>query len=88
MTKQLEQLITAENVKNIGESIAVSAMKKMMLCSGSALNETTRLFKGGTVKTTYRNYDIYIVVQEKRAYFKLFEICSYIFLYLASFYLL
>ena len=31
MTKQIEQLITEENVKNIGESIAVSAMKKMML---------------------------------------------------------
>lgn len=24
--------------------------------------ETTRLFKGGTVKTTYRNFDIYVVV--------------------------
>ena len=24
--------------------------------------ETTRLFKGGTVKTTYRNYDVYVVV--------------------------
>ena len=43
MTKQLEQLITAENVKNIGESIAVSAMKKMMLFSGNALNDLYRM---------------------------------------------
>ena len=43
MTKQLEQLITAENVKNIGESIAVSAMKKMKLVSSSALNDLYRM---------------------------------------------
>ena len=43
MTKQLEQLITAENVKNIGESIAVSAMKKMVLFSGNELNDLYRM---------------------------------------------
>ena len=42
-TKQLEELITAENVKYIGESIAVSVMKKMMLFSGSALNDLYRM---------------------------------------------
>ena len=43
MTKQLEELITVENVKNIGESIAISAMKKMMLFSGNALNDLYRM---------------------------------------------